>query len=1507
MSNTIKIKRGTNLSNAGTPAAGELIYKTDTNALYVGDGSTAATGLTAIGGSATINNSNWSGTDLAVANGGTGASSASSARSNLGIVSGHLATAAVSDGATTLATGNAIYDHVTSRISGLVDTSGTPVDNDFAKFTDANTIEGRNATETRSDLGLGDLALVDDIPANKVVSGTLNIARIPTKDEDNMSSDSASHVPTQQSVKAYVDSQSSGAVSAVANGSNDRIATFSSSTALNGEANLTFSDSNNYLTVHEAGSSTGSHLRLATDNSDFFLSASGSSNQLTIYDANAAANSLVMGSDGKITLRDSLKIPVGKSVFFGGSEHTYIREDVDDRLRFFCGGDEFLRFTQQDAAGELFSIYQQVYMGDDLKIHLGGSQELRLWHDGTNNYVYGYGGELRIGNTVDNADTVLFGDDGSGNMTSYLRVDGSDSRVDFFSGRIHLKNDGTFHWGSAAAHGVLSWDTGRAIVSSLGSNNLDLKAPSGYSVVVNESSSDVDFRVESNGKVNAIHVDAGADKVNIDAAFWSNYGHRIGGLSQQGGFGTNTNQLFTTNNIMTFADNTNWDGAMVINTNITRASSRMCTITVKGYGYGNQSFIDFDVNFYTYSGVNGDDGVAGYPYAARINDRGNDKKKKFVGVNSSGNVAIAIGDYNDANKYYYGFKVSLDNHLNGSGASAYQSWTVTKSTTDGFGWLHKDEPTRLITGIASQDASYTKILNPNGAVSMYLGGTADGNNYYQAGEHRFRNYAGSAYYARIGSGYIRGEGGGSASTPCFSFSSDTNTGVYSHAADQLGFSTGGTNRMTLTNSGLTLANGGVYSGDSTSGVLSTGSWAGDLVSGQSFERVCGLSHDGGEFVIVEKNGQVSTLIDGSYFAYEAGTNQGGGFYSSSDSSYANATGIVASGGTLYVKQADGTNASLFSTGDIICNSGYISGQGNDLQLRRTTNSDDRIVIEASQTVIYGDAVERVRFGSWGIRNNYFGSNSAPSYSFVSDSDTGMFRSAANQLGFAVGGNEKVTIDSSGRVGIGVNSSIQEELDVNGVGKFRGNSQGSDVLELGQLNDGATTQQYLISTYDTAGGIRNVGDHMQIKSQRWGQDITFARNGQGGAVPTARFYNNGSNGYMELYKASNPSSDATYTNPIQLNVNGNSWLNGGNVGVGTSSPGSLLTVYKDGTQVSNPSTSYQIMTVSNSNGGIAIQAGASSDAFLVFGDYGQYDAGRIRYHNDTHFMDFCTAGNNPRMTIKNDGKIVVNGTDSDGMFRVNSTSAENAVKIYANADRGASRYAFMIDDNDTNGRGSVYIENASGTGMKIVTQGSNYLLDLVSNNSGANPARSCGVRMTSYEGRANGHYHHDANYSGEWFSGNRYAGNMTNWHVGYRDGTSGDTPDYLSRARIMVDTNGDFHANEDVIAFSSTIGSDIKLKKNVKDINYGLKDVLNIRAVEFDWKEKRKGKHDIGFIAQEIEKIIPEVVNEVTTIGEGAKEGDTHKTVDYAKLTSVLIKAVQEQQQQINELKEKLNG
>ena len=62
--------------------------------------------------------------------------------------------------------------------TGTVDTSGTPVDNDFAKFTDANTIEGRNATEMRSDLNVADGATACTGTVTSVTSGDVNTITI---------------------------------------------------------------------------------------------------------------------------------------------------------------------------------------------------------------------------------------------------------------------------------------------------------------------------------------------------------------------------------------------------------------------------------------------------------------------------------------------------------------------------------------------------------------------------------------------------------------------------------------------------------------------------------------------------------------------------------------------------------------------------------------------------------------------------------------------------------------------------------------------------------------------------------------------------------------------------------------------------------------------------------------------------------------------------------------------------------------------------------------------------------------------------------------------------------------------------------------------------------------------------------------------------------------------------------------------------------------------------------
>jgi hypothetical protein len=92
-------------------------------------------------------------------------------------------------------------------------------------------------------------------------------------------------------------------------------------------------------------------------------------------------------------------------------------------------------------------------------------------------------------------------------------------------------------------------------------------------------------------------------------------------------------------------------------------------------------------------------------------------------------------------------------------------------------------------------------------------------------------------------------------------------------------------------------------------------------------------------------------------------------------------------------------------------------------------------------------------------------------------------------------------------------------------------------------------------------------------------------------------------------------------------------------------------------------------------------------------------------------------------------------------------------------------------------------------------------------------------------------------------------------------------------------------------------SDARLKKNITDLNYGLYSVMKMRPVQYDWKDDSEKMKKIGFLAQELKKIIPEAV-----------AGDENKetlAVNYVEIIPVLVKAIQEQQQQIEELKKQV--
>ena len=105
---------------------------------------------------------------------------------------------------------------------------------------------------------------------------------------------------------------------------------------------------------------------------------------------------------------------------------------------------------------------------------------------------------------------------------------------------------------------------------------------------------------------------------------------------------------------------------------------------------------------------------------------------------------------------------------------------------------------------------------------------------------------------------------------------------------------------------------------------------------------------------------------------------------------------------------------------------------------------------------------------------------------------------------------------------------------------------------------------------------------------------------------------------------------------------------------------------------------------------------------------------------------------------------------------------------------------------------------------------------------------------------------------------------------------------------------------------STVGwyspSDIRWKKNIIPYESALDKIHHIRAVSFNWKKEEysdenfEDKNQIGVIAQEVKKYIPELVKE---------NEDGLLNVDYSKLSVILLAAVKEQQTEIDKLKEEL--
>ena len=131
-------------------------------------------------------------------------------------------------------------------------------------------------------------------------------------------------------------------------------------------------------------------------------------------------------------------------------------------------------------------------------------------------------------------------------------------------------------------------------------------------------------------------------------------------------------------------------------------------------------------------------------------------------------------------------------------------------------------------------------------------------------------------------------------------------------------------------------------------------------------------------------------------------------------------------------------------------------------------------------------------------------------------------------------------------------------------------------------------------------------------------------------------------------------------------------------------------------------------------------------------------------------------------------------------------------------------------------------------------------------------------------------------------------NATRYPI-FANGTSGAVVEQVSSTKLFFNPSTGLLTSTD---YNSS--SDKRLKKNIKTVENAVEKIQALRGVTFDWKEgSSKG---IGLIAQEVEKIIPDVVT---------SDENGYMGIKYTNIIGILVEAIKDQQEQINTLRKQV--
>jgi hypothetical protein len=358
---------------------------------------------------------------------------------------------------------------------------------------------------------------------------------------------------------------------------------------------------------------------------------------------------------------------------------------------------------------------------------------------------------------------------------------------------------------------------------------------------------------------------------------------------------------------------------------------------------------------------------------------------------------------------------------------------------------------------------------------------------------------------------------------------------------------------------------------------------------------------------------------------------------------------------------------------------------------------------------------------------------------------------------------------------------------------------------------------------------------------------------------------------------------------------------GQVGIGTSNPSSALDVsgaltaegMSSAPAVSAANTGRIYFDYSAGKFKVSQNGGAYADmlptgAFIANG--GNSTGADISIGTNDNKAFAFKANNTTAMTISQGGKIgigtaptgnavTVNGTtystsfiSENGGFRVNSGSAGyGAITAYSNVGN-AGRLAFASGQAGWSWDAYLARSNAN---------------ELTLSSDGSTGAATLNVRGSTYMATTSGNVAIGATSAGAKLDVTD-ASTTTSAIIVPRAGNfTGTTANGMIRYNT-TSTLFEFYQNGAWVNYTTV--SDGRLKTNVIPVTDGLGIVNQLHPVFYDWDRSNpkasgfEDKHQVGFIAQEVEKVLPEVVN---------KGEDSYRSLEYGKIVSVVVAAVKE--------------